>query len=121
MAIIRKEIVPVGKMDIIYLLNNIAREDHFEIILNHKFSIYKGFKKSFTKKGTCRDLLILNGNIQVEKYNVEYGYTNSYKIYISDNKLEEAILEVENAWYDSHNRYLKRPKKGEISYDDNEI
>ena len=119
MAVIRKEIVPVGKMEIIYLLNNIGREDYFEIILNHKFAIYKGFKKSFIK-AAYRDLIILNGNIQVEKYKVEYGYTYSYKIYISDNKLEEAILEVENAWYDSHNRYLKRPK-GVKNYDDNEI
>lgn len=116
MAIIRREIVPVGKMELKHLINKIAREDYFEIILNHKFAIYKGFKKSFIK-AAYRDIIILNGNVQVEKYNVEYGYTNSYKIYISDNELEEIILEFENKWYDNHNRYLKRPK-GEISYDD---
>ena len=118
MAIIRREIKPVGKCELKFVLNKIAREDHFEIILNHKFSIYKGFKKSFPK-ATYKDLIVLNGDIQVEKYFVEYGYTNAYKIYISDIILEEEILKKENEWYDSRCSYLRRTKGG-IIYD-NEI
>ena len=114
MAIVRREIVPVGKMELKFLINKIAREDYFEIILNHKFAIYKGFKKSFIK-AAYRDLIVLNGNVQVEKYKIEYGYTNSYKIYISNKELENAILEIENEWYDNTNRYLKRPK-GDVIY-----
>ena len=117
--VIRKEIKPIGKYTLLYGIKNVKGKDHLEIILNHKFNIFNGFRNRFMNS-EYKETIISYAEIQVEKYIIEYGPVKKWKIYVNSKELEEEILKQENEWYDSRISYLKSKKKGGLLYD-NEI
>lgn len=85
-----------------YTLRQIPRSNWVEIIVNHKFAVYKGFKKSLA---SC-DFIDLIDDVKeqaIEYYEYEQAFCPIWKVYINDDLLEKLVLDRENEWYDTHN------------------
>lgn len=102
-----KEQTPVYEYSLKYALNNVPEGDWIEIILNHKFAIYKGFKKTMRKHRYWKLIKDFN-DLMIEYYDYKKAAIPEWKLYINDSLLEQLVLDAENEWYDAHNIYLTK-------------
>jgi TusA-related sulfurtransferase len=101
-------------------LKKITSGEYVEIILNHKFAVYKGWKKSLYAH-LHYDLICDFDDTLVEYIMYEHLAIDQWKIYITSSLFEALILDRENKWYDSHHIYVNKNWKGEVEDGNNEI
>ena len=105
-----KKHIPIYHYDLKFAISQIHEEDYFSIVLNKKFSIYAGFKKSVRLCCKFWDLIKDFDDIEIDSYEIQKGPINKWKIYITNELLEALVLDRENDWYNK-----KLEKKEEVS------
>lgn len=95
------------KFSLSYALRQVPGNDWLEIIVNHKFAVYKGFKKSLPGSNYI-DLIRDFNDLEIEYYDKEQLSTSLWKIYVNDELFEKLILDRENEWYNKHSGIIKK-------------
>lgn len=87
------------KFDLKYAMSLVKRDEYVEIIINRKFAIFKGFKKSIHAT-TYIDIINDIMDLEIDRYDVEDGALKKWKIYLNDILTENLVMDRENDWYD---------------------
>lgn len=93
---------PFYRYDLGYALSCVAENEILKIVVNHKFSVFNGFKKSM-RSNKYWPLIKDFKDLEIEDSIFEKAAVNEWTIYVNDELFEKLIMDEENNWY-VHNK-----------------